>query len=109
VRKSLLSALVGIGVAEGRIRLGETIGALGIDDRDPGLTETEKEATIRDLLMARSGIYHPAAYEAPDMKARRQQRGSHPPGSFWYYNNLGLQCARLHLSEAGRQEHPSGI
>jgi len=87
MRKSLLSALYGIGVAEGHISLDGTIGELGIDDRAPSLSETEKQATIRDLLMARSGVYHAAAYEAPDMKARRPQRGSHPPGSFWYYNN----------------------
>jgi CubicO group peptidase (beta-lactamase class C family) len=87
MRKSLLSALYGIGVAEGRIMLDRTIGELGIDDQAPGLSETEKQATIRDLLMARSGVYHAAAYEAPDMKARRPQRGSHPPGIYWYYNN----------------------
>jgi len=87
VRKSLLCSLFGIGVAEGRIRLGETIGELGIDDRPPGLTEIEKQATIRDLLMSRSGVYHAAAYEAPDAKAKRPPRGSHPPGTFWYYNN----------------------
>jgi len=87
VRKSLISALYGIAVAEGRIRLDETIGELGIDDRPPSLSESEKQATIRDLLMSRSGIYHAAAYEAPDAKAKRPQRGSHPPGSYWYYNN----------------------
>ena len=87
VRKSLISALYGIGVAEARIRLDQTIGELGIDDRPPSLSESEKQATIRDLLMARSGIYHPAAYETPDAKAKRPQRGSHPPGSYWYYNN----------------------
>ena len=87
VRKSLLCALFGIGVAEGRIRPDETIGELGIDDRPPGLTEIEKQATIRDLLMSRSGIYHAAAYESPDAKAKRPQRGSHSRGSFWYYNN----------------------
>ena len=87
MRKSVLSALYGIGVAEGHISLDQTIGALGIDDRAPSLSETEKQATIRDLLMARSGVYHAAAYEAPDMKARRPQRGSHPPGTYWYYNN----------------------
>jgi CubicO group peptidase (beta-lactamase class C family) len=87
VRKSLLCALYGIGVAEGRIRLDETIGELGIDDRPPGLTEIEKQATVRDLLMSRSGIYHAAAYESPDAKAKRPPRGSHSPGSFWYYNN----------------------
>jgi CubicO group peptidase (beta-lactamase class C family) len=87
MRKSLLSALYGIAVADKRIRLDRTIGELGIDDRAPSLSETEKQATIRDLLMARSGVYHAAAYEAPDMKARRPQRGSHSPGSYWYYNN----------------------
>ena len=87
IRKSLISALYGIGVAEGRIRLDQTIGELGIDDRPPSLSESEKQATIRDLLMARSGIYHAAAYETPDAKAKRPQRGSHPPGSYWYYNN----------------------
>ena len=38
-RKSLLSALYGIGVADGRIRLDETLGELGIDDRPPSLSD----------------------------------------------------------------------
>jgi CubicO group peptidase (beta-lactamase class C family) len=87
MRKSLLSALYGIGVAEGRIRLDRTIGELGIDDRPPSLSDSEKQAMIRDLLMMRSGVYHPAAYEGPGIAERRPQRGSHSPGSFWYYNN----------------------
>ena len=87
VRKSLLSALYGIAVGDGKLSLDRTLGDVGIDDREPRLTETEKQATIRDLLMARSGIYHAAAYETPDMAMRRPARGSHLPGSFWYYNN----------------------
>jgi CubicO group peptidase (beta-lactamase class C family) len=87
VRKSLLGALYGIQVAEGRIDLGRTMGELGIDDNPPSLTEAEKRATVRDLLMSRSGVYHGAAYEAAEMKALRPARGSHPPGEFWYYNN----------------------
>jgi CubicO group peptidase (beta-lactamase class C family) len=82
-----LSALYGIGVAEGRIKLDQTLAELGIDDRAPSLSDSEKQATIRDLLMMRSGVYHPAAYEGPGIAERRLQRGSHPPGSFWYYNN----------------------
>ena len=42
---------------------------------------------MHDLLAARSGIYHPALYETPAMAAARPMRGSHPPGSFWHYNN----------------------
>ncbi|MGI2036440.1 serine hydrolase domain-containing protein [Rhizobium panacihumi] len=87
VRKSLLSALYGIAVSEGRISLASTLADLGIDDKAPVLTATEKQATVRDLLMARSGIYHPAAYETGDMRRNRPERGSHAPGTFWWYNN----------------------
>ena len=60
---------------------------MGIDDNEPSLTETEKQATVGDLIKARSGIYHPALYEHPIMKARRPERHSHAPGTFYYYNN----------------------
>jgi len=87
VRKSLLSALIGIAVDEHKIRLGATMESLDIDDNTPGLTPTEKTATVGDLLKSRSGIYHAALYETPGMARRRPARGSHPPGTFWYYNN----------------------
>ena len=87
VRKSLLSALIGIAVERGEIDLSQPIGALGIDDNEPSLTAEEKSATVRDLLMSRSGIYHAALYETAAMAAQRPRRGSHKPGSFWYYNN----------------------
>ncbi|MFS8114503.1 serine hydrolase [Rhizobium jaguaris] len=87
VRKSLLSALIGIEVKEGRIDLGATLKDLDIDDVEPALTDAEKQATVRDLIMARSGIYHPALAESAEMKAARPARGSHPVGTFWYYNN----------------------
>jgi len=87
VRKSFLSALYGIHVHEGEIDLSETIADLGIDDNEPSLTETEKQATVHDLLKARSGVYHPALSETAAMKAMRPERGSHDPGTFWYYNN----------------------
>jgi CubicO group peptidase (beta-lactamase class C family) len=86
MRKSLISALVGIYVADGKIDLTQTLGELGIDDVTP-LTEVEKTATIADLLSARSGVYLKAAGEGGIMIPRRPQRGSHAPGTFWYYNN----------------------
>ena len=86
VRKSLLSALYGIQVDGGSIDLNKTLAELNIDDKSP-LTESEKRATIRDLLKARSGVYHPAAYETQAMKAKRPERGSHARDTFWYYNN----------------------
>lgn len=86
VRKSLLNSLYGIYVNEGFIDMDMTMVELKIDD-EPPLWEAEKQAKVRDLIKARSGVYHEAAYEAPSMKAARPPRGSHPQGTFWYYNN----------------------
>jgi CubicO group peptidase (beta-lactamase class C family) len=86
MRKSLMSALYGIYVADGRIDLNATLKQLGIDDLTP-LTELEKTATVEDLLSARSGVYLEAAGEVPSMKVTRPARGSHATGTFWYYNN----------------------
>jgi CubicO group peptidase (beta-lactamase class C family) len=86
-RKSLLSALIGIAVAEGRLRLDDTLAALGIDESAAPLSDAEKRATVADLLTSRSGVYRPVDLEPPAVAAARPARGSHPPGSFWYYNN----------------------
>lgn len=87
VRKSLLSALIGIAVSDHLINLDSTLGELGIDDNPPSLTEVEKGATVRQLLQARSGVYHRTLYETPGMAKARPPRSSHAPGTFWYYNN----------------------
>jgi CubicO group peptidase (beta-lactamase class C family) len=86
-RKSLLSSLIGIAVAEGKINLDDSLEKLGIDDKKPSLTAVEKQATVRDLLEARSGVYHPTVYETKGMAENKPVRGSHSPGTFWYYNN----------------------
>jgi CubicO group peptidase (beta-lactamase class C family) len=87
MRKPLMSALIGIHVSEGHIDLSKTMEELGINDNEPSLAKTEKQATIADLIQSRSGIYHPALGEAPGMKATRPERHSHAPGTFYYYNN----------------------
>jgi CubicO group peptidase (beta-lactamase class C family) len=86
IRKSLLSALVGIHVAEGRIELEATLTQLGIDDA-LGLTARERLATVLDLLCARSGVYHPSGYESPWMLSIKPARHSAGPGTTWCYNN----------------------
>jgi CubicO group peptidase (beta-lactamase class C family) len=83
VRKSLISILYGIYSHEGCIDLNATLADLGIDDAPP-LTQDEKRATVRDLLTSRSGVYHPSVY---DIDRDRPARGSHPPGTHFYYNN----------------------
>jgi CubicO group peptidase (beta-lactamase class C family) len=100
IRKSYLSALYGIHVKEGHLRLSATLGELGIDDNEPALTPVEKQATVGDLLKARSGIYHAALYETPGMALARPARGSYPPGTFWYYNNWDFNALGTILEQA---------
>ncbi|MGD9056236.1 MAG: serine hydrolase [Desulfobacterales bacterium] len=87
MRKSLMSALIGVHVGKGHIDLSKTMANLNIDRLEPSLTPGEKQATVGDLIKARSGIYIPALGESKGMSAMRPRRHSHPPGSFWYYNN----------------------
>jgi CubicO group peptidase (beta-lactamase class C family) len=86
VRKSLMNALLGLALERHALALDDTLAKLGIDDLQ-GLTETEKRATVADLLGSRSGVYLPAAKEPADMRAERPARGSHAPGEFFFYNN----------------------
>jgi hypothetical protein len=56
-RKSILAVLYRSWVEKGVIDLETTIGELGMDDIG-GLLDIEKQATIRHLITARSGVYH---------------------------------------------------
>ena len=53
-RKSFLSVLIGIHLS--KINLSSTMRDINIDDIEPCLTQTEKNATVLDLLRARSGV-----------------------------------------------------
>ena len=102
MRKSFLSALYGAHVEEGRIDLEMTLEELGIDDSTP-LTRAEKQARVVHLLKARSGVYIEAACEAQSMKDARPPRGSHPPDTFWYYNNWDFNAlGTIFRQETGR-------
>ena len=87
VRKSFMSALIGMAVAEGKIDTTRTLGELDINEKATPLTEAERKARVIDLLQARSGVYIPAAGEIDAMRDARPKRGSHAPGTVWYYNN----------------------
>lgn len=83
VRKSLIALLYGIEVDAGTIDPDTSLADLGIDDIG-GLSATERTATIRHLLMARSGIYLPSVY---DTSVGRPERSAYEPGTHWFYNN----------------------
>ncbi|NNF36349.1 MAG: serine hydrolase, partial [Saprospiraceae bacterium] len=86
IRKSFISALIGIEVKKGNLKLNSTLESMGIDDINP-LTQDEKQATLKDLISARSGVYLPSAYAPQGMIDNLPERGSSLPGETWYYNN----------------------
>ncbi len=90
-RKSLLAMLYGRPVADGTIDLDETLGQLGIHDIG-GLLPIEREATVRELLTARSGVYHASA-NGGDNGMFAPPRGSKAPGTFFLYNNWDFNVA----------------
>ncbi|HJN52428.1 MAG: serine hydrolase [Pseudomonadales bacterium] len=84
VRKSILSVLIGIAVHRQLMDLERTLEQMGIDDKNPPLTTAERQATVEDLLTARSGVYHPYV---GDEEGNSPAPGSHAPGTYFYYNN----------------------
>ncbi|WP_268225135.1 serine hydrolase domain-containing protein [Sinomicrobium oceani] len=90
-RKSVLAMLYGKYVDNGMIDLDLTLSALGIDD-NLGLLPMEKQATVRDLISARSGVYHPASNGGDDTEYA-PPRGSQQPGEYYLYNNWDFNAA----------------
>lgn len=100
-RKSFLSLLYGIAIEKGLIDINKTLAELGIDE-NPSLTEQEKTATIRDLLMFRSGIYLPAEGEHDNQITHRPLRDSHKPGTYFFSNNFDANAlGTIFIQETG--------
>ena len=105
IRKPFLGALYGIYLDKGDMDLDATLEDLNIDDIPPSLTFEEKQAKVEHLLMSRSGVYHEAAAEPQDMVDTRPARGSHPPDTFFFYNNWDFNT----LGTIFEQETGEGI
>ena len=100
-RKSVLAMLYGNYVQRGRIRLDRTLADLRLDDLG-GLTAAEKEATIADLLGARSGVYHPASNPGDNL-AQAPPRGSQRHGTYYLYSNWDFNAlGTIFEQETGR-------
>jgi len=82
-RKSVLSMLFGKYVRNGTVDLSKSLADLGIDDLG-GLTDQEKQATVKDLITARSGVFHAASNAG---SAPAPPRGSQKHGTYFLYNN----------------------
>ena len=90
-RKSLLSMMFGKYVKNGTINLDLTLKELDVNDVN-GLLPIERQATIRDLITARSGVYHPRSNDGDDTRFA-PERGSVKPGSYFLYNNWDFNAA----------------
>jgi CubicO group peptidase (beta-lactamase class C family) len=90
-RKSVLALLYGRYVEDGTIALDRTLSELQFTDVG-GLLPREQTATVRHLLSARSGVYHPASNGGDDL-AHAPPRGSQPPGARYLYNNWDFNAA----------------
>lgn len=90
-RKSILSMMYGKYVDDNTIDLDKTLKELNIDDIK-GLLSVEKQAAIRHLITARSGVCHPASNEGSDNK-HGPERGSVEPGTYFLYNNWDFNAA----------------
>ncbi len=101
IRKAILSLLYGIAIDKGLINLDKTLAELKIDEIVP-LTSDEKKATIRDLLMFKSGIYLPAQGEHDSQITDRPKRGSHKPGTYFFGNNFDANAlGTIFMQETG--------
>jgi len=85
VRKSVLSMLFGNYVRNGTVDLNKSLADLGMDDVG-GLTDQEKQATVKDLITARSGVFHQASNAGDDL-ASAPPRGSQKHGTYMLYSN----------------------
>lgn len=96
-RKSILSMLYGKYVENGTIDLNQTIGDIGINEED-GLLPQEKEATINNIITARSGVFHIPVNGGYD-EANILKRGTVKHGDYWVYNNWDFNVAGAILEQ----------
>ncbi|MBM3957560.1 MAG: serine hydrolase, partial [Gemmatimonadetes bacterium] len=78
-------------VENGTISLSKTFGELQFTDIG-GLMPRELEATVEQVITARSGVYHPASNSGDDT-ASAPPRGSQRPGAYFLYNNWDFNAA----------------
>lgn len=90
-RKSVLAILFGKYVENGTINLDKTLGELNIDDVSE-LLPKEKNAKIKDLISAKSGVYLNGS-NGGDFRRFAPKRGSINPGTHWLYNNWDFNVA----------------
>jgi CubicO group peptidase (beta-lactamase class C family) len=102
VRKSMLSLLYAVEMQKGlKFDLHQTVEQLGLEDKTPFI-ESERHATLQQLMMARSGIYIRSGNDQQDKLSPK--RGSSYPGVRWFYNNWDFDAAGLAFEKIAHQD-----
>lgn len=102
VRKSMLSLLYAVEMQKGlKFNLDQTVEQLGLEDKTPFI-ESERHATLQQLMMARSGIYIRSGNDQQDKLSPK--RGSSYPGVRWFYNNWDFDAAGLAFEKIAHQD-----
>ena len=96
-RKSVLDLLYAVEAQHGlniSEALGKSVVELGLEDKaKTPFQEIEKHAVLEQLLTSRSGIYLPSGNA--DQAKIIPPRGSHYPGSYYFYNNWDFDSAGM--------------
>jgi CubicO group peptidase (beta-lactamase class C family) len=102
VRKSMLSLLYAVEMQKGvRFDLDQTVVQLGLEDKTPFI-ESERHATLQQLLMSRSGIYIRSGNDEQDKLSPK--RGSSYPGVRWFYNNWDFDAAGIAFEKIAHKD-----
>ena len=94
--------LFGKYVDSGVIDLDKTLEELNIDDVSP-LLPIEKQATIKDLISARSGVFLSGS-NGGDFRRYAPERGSVKPGDLWLYSNWDFNAAGYIFEQETKQD-----
>jgi CubicO group peptidase (beta-lactamase class C family) len=102
VRKSMLSLLYAVEMQKGvKFNLDQTVVQLGLEDKTPFI-ESERHATLQQLLMSRSGIYIRSGNDEQDKLSPK--RGSSYPGVRWFYNNWDFDAAGIAFEKIAHKD-----
>jgi CubicO group peptidase (beta-lactamase class C family) len=102
VRKSMLGLLYAVEMQKGvKFDLDQTVVQLGLEDKTPFI-ESERHATLQQLLMSRSGIYIRSGNDEQDKLSPK--RGSSYPGVRWFYNNWDFDAAGIAFEKIAHKD-----
>ena len=94
VRKSVLDLMFAVEAQHGfgmDAAMRKNVMELGLEEKRAPFLDSEKHATLEQLMMTRSGIY--LADGNDDQMKIMPPRGSYYPGTHWFYNNWDFDAA----------------